>query len=79
MDRGAWWAIVQESDITERLSTKQQTLSKLDNAHPGSPSPYTRYGDSKGRQGRESQGAPVLFVLAGIVTPRDWKQFGKHP
>ena len=67
----------EESDMTERLSTKHQTLSKLDNAHPGSPSPYIRYGDSKGQQGRESQDAPILSVLARIVTPRDWKQFGK--
>ena len=69
----------EESDMTERLSTKHQTLSKLDNAHPGSPSPYIRYGDSKGQQGRESQDAPILSVLARIVTPRDWKQFGKNP
>ena len=69
----------EESDMIGQLNAKHQTLSKLDNAHPGLPSPYIRYGDSKGRQGRESQDAPFLSVLVGIVTPRDWKQFGKNP
>lgn len=70
-NQGEWEALVWRQPSGEELSTPEnlgsgpETLSKLDNPHPGSPSPYMRLGESKGpglTQWRQSQDAPLLLV-----------------